>query len=199
VLANFGAFVTLLDEIRSSRGLLLSRDESSRDDVLDGPDREHVKGILKVLRTAAKNGGLSTMFATTQHALAGIDRMTYRQAMERFTQLEENYTYDAERRRFWLIAEHKAEFFGSTFGGDVDIAFPDAAPEVREAHCCLAVARNTACVFHLMRAVEHAMRAIAMATGAPTSASVPLEYQEWNTVIEGIASRTERVADSIQV
>lgn len=47
------------------------------------------------------------------------------------------------------------------FGEKVDTAFKSAIPDIEEAGTCLACHRGTAVVFHLMRVVEVALRAIA--------------------------------------
>lgn len=47
------------------------------------------------------------------------------------------------------------------FGKDVFEKFNDAARDIAESGKCLALGRNTACVFHLMLAMERALRAMA--------------------------------------
>lgn len=47
------------------------------------------------------------------------------------------------------------------FGDHVDTAFPDAIEDISEAGKCLALQRSTAAVFHLMRAMESAVAALA--------------------------------------
>jgi hypothetical protein len=54
-----------------------------------------------------------------------------------------------------LFQEHKL------FGDEVHTAFPSAAFDIEEAGKCLALARATACVMHLSRAVEVALRTVA--------------------------------------
>lgn len=51
------------------------------------------------------------------------------------------------------------------FGADVATAFPDTAEDLEEAARCLALGRATACVFHLMRAVEVGVVALGHAVG----------------------------------
>lgn len=67
-------------------------------------------------------------------------------------------------------------------------AFPSAIPELISARDCFSTASNTACAFHLMRAIEHALRATAIAVGI-TNPRVPLEEQVWQSIIEQIESR----------
>jgi hypothetical protein len=74
-------------------------------------------------------------------------------------------------------------FVGAGFSHDVNTKFPDASTEIMEAQTCYALGRHTASVFHLMRAVEHGLRALVVAVGV-TPGKVPLAYEEWNTLIE---------------
>ena len=72
------------------------------------------------------------------------------------------------------------------FVADVDDAFPKAAEEISKAAKCLALQRNTACVFHLMRAMELAVARLADAigTGKPTD-------KEWGKILSGIGQAIE--------
>ncbi len=49
----------------------------------------------------------------------------------------------------------------NSFGDRVSKAFPSAKDDIKEAGTCLATGRYTACVFHLMRALEYALKALA--------------------------------------
>lgn len=52
------------------------------------------------------------------------------------------------------------------FGNDVRVKFPTAVEDISEAARCLALGRYTATIFHLMRAMEVALQAIADKLGA---------------------------------
>ena len=53
---------------------------------------------------------------------------------------------------------HFLEDDASAFGADIDTKFPNAVEDMSEAAKCLALARYTACVFHLMRVMEHCVQ-----------------------------------------
>lgn len=53
-----------------------------------------------------------------------------------------------------------------------------------------AAGNNTACVFHLMRAAEHGLRALVTAVGV-TTPKIPLEYQEWQNLIEQVEKHAD--------
>lgn len=70
---------------------------------------------------------------------------------------------------FFVVPANKIQFFEQEtplFGDDVSNAFPNAVEDVSEAGKCFACGRNTAAVFHLMRAMEVAVQVIAGELGA---------------------------------
>ena len=66
------------------------------------------------------------------------------------------------------------------FGNEVDGAFPSAQYDIAEAGRCLALSRSTACVVHLMRALEVALASLATALG------LSLTTDNWNTILNDI-------------
>jgi hypothetical protein len=55
--------------------------------------------------------------------------------------------------------------------------FPGAVSDIEEATKCLALSRSTACVFHLMRALEVGLRALGIQAGKLFSVSVTRSYK----------------------
>ena len=70
---------------------------------------------------------------------------------------------EIKEKHFAFIPPEKAVFFekADLFAEAVNRAFPGAAPEIKDAGNCLATDLHTAAVFHLIRAAEHGMRALA--------------------------------------
>ncbi len=69
-----------------------------------------------------------------------------------------------------VIRNDVARYFDAQeplFGQEVAKQFPSASYEIAESGNCLALARSTASVFHLMRTMEIALRAIALCLGIP--------------------------------
>ncbi len=71
-------------------------------------------------------------------------------------------------RKFFEPEPQYARYFENPklFGDEVFAAFPSATDDIAEAGTCLALERSTACVMHLMRASEVALRALANSVGA---------------------------------
>lgn len=70
------------------------------------------------------------------------------------------------------------------FGEKVNDAFPPASLDIEEAGKCLALGRSTACVLHLMRALEAPLRAMAVAVGADP------KKENWNSILNDIETET---------
>jgi hypothetical protein len=66
------------------------------------------------------------------------------------------------------------------FGEEVQSAFPHASIDVKEAGNCYALELYTASVFHLMRVLEHGLRALAQYVG------VPYNRECWGRIIDDI-------------
>lgn len=87
---------------------------------------------------------------------------------------------------FLLLDEGKDSYYQkpALFGKSVNQVFPDAAKDIQEAGNCYATGNYTAAVFHLMRVVGVGLRALAQ--HQKIKDTVPLELQEWKTLIDGI-------------
>ena len=89
-------------------------------------------------------------------------------------------------RKFFYVPKDRTRFYDNKVLCGVMVAhmFPDAAPEIIEAGNCYALARPTACVFHLMRVIPYGMAALAKLLRVKFSQ--PIECMEWNSIIEPI-------------
>jgi hypothetical protein len=113
----------------------------------------------------------------------------------------ESIVSEIAKHKFINIAEDKKSYVDTPalFGQRVADCFPSAAFDIKEAGNCYAVECNTACVFHLMRGVEWALRALCVHLGVRQLRTKdrktgkisysPLEWQEWNRIIEHVKSK----------
>lgn len=86
-----------------------------------------------------------------------------------------------ERSRFWP----KLDTF--ILGDNVARSFPSVKYDALEAAACLALARSTGCVFHLMRVLEIALGVLGAKFG------VSLEHTNWQNAIDQIESKIGRM------
>jgi hypothetical protein len=78
------------------------------------------------------------------------------------------------------------------FGDDVHTAFPSARPDIRDAGICIAVGLDTAAVFHLMRAVEVALRALARERRVKLPKGKAIEFADWQEVITAVRTGVDK-------
>ncbi len=78
-----------------------------------------------------------------------------------------------------LYAQHEP-----LFGSKVAAKFPDSARDIAAASRCLALEEWTACVFHLMRALEQPLHVLANKLGVVFPN--PVDFQNWKTIIDKI-------------
>jgi hypothetical protein len=92
---------------------------------------------------------------------------------------------EMSRHMYFLVPEDRKGWYRDDdtplFGEAVAIAFPDSTPEIAEAGRCLALDRWTACVFHLMRAVELALHKWSDDLGVPLK--VPAEQANMQEIL----------------
>jgi hypothetical protein len=93
------------------------------------------------------------------------------------------------------------------FGATVHAAFPAARDDIREAGNCLAADCGTAAVFHLMRAVEWGLRALAEDLGLRRLIThkrsgavkyVPLPWADWEHILNQVQIRVDKKIDRMR-
>jgi hypothetical protein len=91
-----------------------------------------------------------------------------------------------KNRCFLLVSDDRTGFVEQValFGPDVARAFPSAASDIRESGNCLAAECTTAAVFHLMRAVEYGLRALAEDRGIKLAKNLPIDLATWEELIK---------------
>lgn len=195
MLTSLGPFLRIREENRG----LLEKIERLGNGVIAGDQRDIVKLAFNSLLRWSDKSGFETVKAVCQFAVQDLDSpdLTNEHLISRIKQINESLQYDAGQRSFWLVHHKKLLYFDASFGEEVDKAFPDATWEIKEAGSCYAVARNTAAVFHLMRAAEHALRGSVIAVGL-TTPKLPLEYQQWQNLVDQFASRSKAEVETWQ-
>jgi hypothetical protein len=104
-----------------------------------------------------------------------------------------NFSFSNElRKRFFFgIADDRNDYMQKhdLFGPEVSAAFPSSVREITSAGNCIALEECDACVFHLMRSLEHPLRVLANDLGVPPpvkNPQTPLDLRTWGDVIAAI-------------
>lgn len=99
-------------------------------------------------------------------------------------------------QKFARIPHQVTQYFEQEqlFGGVVYDFFPEARDDIKNAGNSLAVSLHDACVFHLMRASEHGLRALARKLRVKLThkgKSQPIDTATWDEVISGVRSKLQ--------
>jgi hypothetical protein len=136
---------------------------------------EIAKQQMAVLFEQLQRLDLPVSAVAAQTALESLSRARFDQGEWRFDQqgisilqgqleaLATRVPDEMSTRLVLAIPSNKRGFYQSSsplFGGAVNSSFPSAIVEIDEAGKCLALSRNAACVFHLMRIVEIGLGAV---------------------------------------
>lgn len=127
--------------------------------------------------------------------IEGHTNMTAEQIIARFDEIGRAIDREMKLHLFMYIPNERANCYKTyirasmgegqyLFGRDVMLKFTSMSCDIEEAGTCFAVARYTACVFHLMRVMEMAVQEF----GGKLGVSLAIE-KEWQTIIGNI--RTE--------
>ncbi len=109
--------------------------------------------------------------------------------------LRDSIRSELERHLFMYIPLAKAEYWQASGPFGKSFLPPDVGAaqwEIDEAGNCYTAGRNTACVFHSMRAAEHGLRKLARKLRVKLTHSgkaMPIEYGDWNDVTTAIKNR----------
>lgn len=98
-------------------------------------------------------------------------------------EFDERVKEELSSNTFLYLNPREADGYAGPFEGweAVIAAFPSAAIDIEESSKCMALCRYTACVFHLMRVMELALRAIAVTLNNPKL--VPRNNPSWESIL----------------
>lgn len=195
--ALIGALTILSDmnDIASKDPKWVYGDENRRAWIVMNLDK--LIGQLQILdlRLATKKAESIKAYIRQPHVPEQIDALS-KLVSTSFKELRERIEQELEVRSIYYIDDKKSSYLavGETpFGKDVSDKFPNAATDISEAANCLGLSRNTAAVFHLMRAMEEAVRRLGEKLGATIIDKNNIEL-EWGIIISNMKSPIEKMA-----
>jgi hypothetical protein len=141
---------------------------------------------------------LQRQFQRVTDCLRNVDCSSQIDVATTVAQLDElklNIQSELEAQLFFVVPANRKLWFseGDTalFGNAVADIFPDSTPEIAEAGRCLALARWTACVFHLMRALELALHKWAIELGVSQFSAIELEH--WKNILDAADKKIKQL------
>jgi len=179
--ADFHSISSTLTQLQAQRGLfLLTPDGNKEFSEKMASLRQHAER-LKMRSTLKQIGYLAQYIQEGGKAQAEIARM--------LEELQKRIQEDLESRIFLTIATDKADFFGRDWLQESDIAHSfsmTALPEMLKAGRCYAYDEDTACVFHLMRAIDFGLRVVAKSLG------ISYDARNWMGIANEIQKNMEQ-------
>jgi hypothetical protein len=163
---------------------ILNRGEGLKDNHIKEAGR-----CLGILARDCKHLDLPMTNAQLKRIKDGINKDTfrdYRAIKQQLHELINRMDDELESRFFYQIGSLKAKHYERPeefWGDEISKSFPSAIPELIDAAKCYAVDRNTATVFHLMRALEISLSCMAKAFG------VSADHTNWHNIIEQIEAK----------
>jgi hypothetical protein len=131
--------------------------------VLTNDDDSHKIAIkaLQFAKAGTKLLPVGTLGKEIDRAIEEYEKAGIRDRIQQeIKRLAERFEDELERHQFFYVPGDRAEFYNSgvLFNDRILAKFPKSVPELTAAGSCYAVGQPTACVFHLMRAMEVAVR-----------------------------------------
>jgi hypothetical protein len=137
-------------------------------------------------QTLASELEMPRTLSTTGHIASEIERITPQEYGARIYQIEENLDDDLADIAFESISRERVAFYSRTYGDEANLAFPSAAFDIAEAHVCFSLGRFSASVFHVIRASEYGLKALARAAGVRGQ----IDFKKWGKIDGHCAKRS---------
>jgi hypothetical protein len=162
---------------------------------LDEKARDKALSSLKIVEGEFRKIGLAISADTTKELLDELEKGTrhnFQWLIDQVMVIEKLCAKELKGKLFLYIPAERAKFWTKqaspdAFGEAVRNAFPSAAFDVHSAAICMATTQSTACVFHLMRALEIGLTALGKEFG------ISLEHSTWGPAIEQIQSKVNNM------
>lgn len=185
------AFLTLSHFEREFRSLC---DQGQGEMPLDESMLEKFRAVTKIALDEAEKVQFQKALDRRANCemYAQLKMLTYNSAYHELKELREALHQELYKRPMLMLTEMEVSYFNKMhpFGQQVYDSFESARGDIREACNCYALGRSTACVFHLTRALEAGLKALASYIGA-TFADINAE--NWEGVITGIEGEIKRI------
>jgi hypothetical protein len=147
---------------------------------------------LKTIENEMREIGLNLTASTVNDVLNTLEKnkrpLNTQWLYDQIENIEKLMGRELQNHAFFFVPADHAKYFPKIddpflFGKSVAKAFPDASYDIAESGKCLALARHTACIFHLMRILEIGLKVLG------NKFEVSLEHTNWAPAIDQIESK----------
>lgn len=146
---------------------------------------------VELKKAVERLGRLASQFMDFHSNLIPDNKLTLEGLEWELKEVQRAVISDLRDSKFIYVPQSKHEFCDSPalFGELVDKIFPQAHDDITETGNCYAVGSHTACVFHLMRVVEHGLRALAKNLKIKLPKKRHIDLEEWGGLIDAIEKK----------
>jgi hypothetical protein len=199
---NVGTVLRAVTAIRQLESTVRNFNDNERTKITDPVAKTNCQVVVGTLDTLSEAiGGLNakaTGLAIKElraHLVARKVKVTYKTLPDWISDIGVTLRRELQLMKTFCIQTTKEHYFESdflTFGDNFKTGFASAVFEIDEAGKCHALGRSTATVFHLMRAMEIGVRAIARSLSIPDP--VKPSERNWGKILETIKSSMDEKA-----
>jgi len=153
---------------------------------LTADEREEIRRTLGFVETARRGLGMTGIMKDVERAKADASLLfTDRNKMQfHIEHVTERIIDELEQETFHHVPSDKDRFYhkDDLFGVEIGKKFPKAREDLTNAGTSYAVGLNTACVFHLMRVMEHCVQRF----GRKLQVSIDVNKESWATIMDHV-------------
>jgi len=185
-------FVFAIQALVSIENIMEANQAADSDDKIESDVIcETILGSLRLFHSSCRTLAASITEIPVNNLIKELEdrECTYKRTTTEIRKIRGRFTDELGETKLFVLPSAYAQFyFGAlaSFGFDIVEKFSyKAAEDVEEAGRCLAVGRSTACVFHLMRAMEEAVKVLGTRLG------VQNVEKEWGKILSDLARKIE--------
>jgi len=178
--------MTAVYKLAMAQALLISAKENIKFNWDEPADRNGPAiGLLQDMRMAVVELEAHFTLKAIDRVLAAIQdgKCTAANLLRDIGVIDGRLRDELDETHLFVVSRDNAKYLDDSkplFGDEVSSKFPSASYDIEEAGKCLGLKRSTACVSHLMRALEIALSAMAKPFNVST------DHKNWHNVIDEI-------------
>ena len=172
----------------------VTRNLTIDDSAFDDDSKDFSLKMLGALKKALLGTDLPVSSGFANIAMSGLEQdLPMKEIVSRFGQMQNAVQLELEAKKIFALTQVEAAYYqpeSPLFGAEVENKFPGAVYEIEEAGKCYGLSRSTASVFHSIRSLEAAIRAVSRCLGIPD----PTKGSErsWHNMLRAVKTEIDK-------
>jgi len=178
---KFSALKRTLHHLETTLRLCSAKDIPSQEEI------ELIKSSINTIKDQCKYLNLKGSLKIIDYIAIDYKNYNCGQLSQSLSTLQYMINRELGEQVFLYIPQERIIWFNKVdlFGAEVSEKFKLAQEDIKESGNCYAVGLYTACVFHVMRVLEHGLRALVKNVG------LKFYRQSWGTIIKKIKDKID--------